>query len=254
MMNHLSPDDVTGYIHRTLDDAHREVIDNHLLSCQTCRVSVSEHNQHQRRIATDLSAALNSITPSNTMQFSSLTPNLQHQNVGINFWSRVASVTPATLAFSGLFLAIFGIWQALDAGALTTPRQRLSAFPALACFAMVMASVEQSDRSKWLQPRVILTWVVAFTLWLGSAIIGVLNLIVIRDLAIFAVLQMSGGAHEAGLIAIISVYIGVMLYIGFVIGGAEYHYRNVGQPGSWKLFSYTLLGQLLLLILPYIIM
>jgi hypothetical protein len=69
-----------------------------------------------------------------------------------------------------------------------------------------------------------------------------------------AVVAMDGPNATAGLIAIIAVLVGAMLYTGFVIGGAEYHYKNLGQPGSWKLFIFTLLGQLFILILPYLLM
>ena len=68
-----------------------------------------------------------------------------------------------------------------------------------------------------------------------------------------AVVALGGNTSEATPIAIIAVLIGAMLYIGVIIGGGEYHYRNIGQPGSWKLFSITLLGQLFLLIIPYLV-
>jgi hypothetical protein len=68
------------------------------------------------------------------------------------------------------------------------------------------------------------------------------------------VVALGGRAAEAGPVAILAVMGAVLLYIGVVIGGADYHYRNIGQPGSWKLFSITLLGQLFILILPYLML
>jgi hypothetical protein len=100
----------------------------------------------------------------------------------------------------------------------------------------------------------VIAWILALTLWLGSAFIGLLDLIVMRDLAIMAVIAVDGRNAAAGPIAIGAVLLGAMLYIGFVVGGAEYHFKNIGQPGSWKLFIVTLLGQLFILILPYLIM
>jgi hypothetical protein len=84
-------------------------------------------------------------------------------------------------------------------------------------------------------------------------LLGLLNLIVIRDLAILTVVALGGSSKDATPIAIIAVMIGVMFYIGIIIGGGEYHYRNLGQPSSWKLFSIVLLGQLFLLVLPYLL-
>ena len=134
------------------------------------------------------------------------------------------------------------------------PAQPLGAFPPSACFFLTLASVEQFDRSLSLRPRRAITWAVASILWLGSAFIGLLDLLVLRDLAIMAVIAMDGRNATAGPIAIIQLLLGAMLYIGFIIGGAEYHFKNIGLPGSWKLFSITLLGQLFILILPYLIM
>jgi hypothetical protein len=95
---------------------------------------------------------------------------------------------------------------------------------------------------------------VALILWLGSAFIGLLDLLVLRDLAIMAVIAVDGRNATAGPIAILAVLLGALLYVGFIIGGAEYHFRNLGQPGSWKLFIFTLLTQLFILILPYLIL
>lgn len=57
----------------------------------------------------------------------------------------------------------------------------------------------------------------------------------------------------AGPIAVIAIFPGAILYIGFLIGGVEYHFKNIGLPSLWKLFSTTLLGQFFILILPHLI-
>jgi predicted anti-sigma-YlaC factor YlaD len=250
---HLDPNDLTGYIYRTLDDAQREAIDAHLLDCPTCRGHLSEQALRQQQISNELNAALSAATPSARMDFSAIAPRLQNRRSERKIWSRLNVSAPATLALTGLLLAILGLWQALGAQAHLTSAQPLGAFPTLACFFLMLASVEQFDRAFSIQPRLIAIWIVAAVLWLGSAFIGLLNLIVIRDLAILAVVALDGGRAQAGPVAILAVMLGAMLYIGLVIGGAEYHYKNIGQPGSWKLFSLTLLGQLFLLILPYLV-
>ncbi len=252
-MKHLTPHDLTGYLYRTLDDAQREAIDAHLLDCPTCRASLSKHESRQRQVSKELSAALSAATPSPRMNFNAIAPRLQNLRGERKFWLRLHITAPATLALTGLLLALLGLWQAIGAQAHLAPAQPLGAFPTLACFFLMLASVEQFDRALSIQPRLILSGLVAGILWLGSAFIGLLNLIVIRDLAILAVVALDGGRAQAGPVAILAVMIGAMLYIGVVIGGAEYHYKNIGQPGSWKLFSLTLLGQLFLLILPYLV-
>jgi hypothetical protein len=103
------------------------------------------------------------------------------------------------------------------------------------------------------QARFFITVASALILWLGSILIGLLNLIVIRDLAIMAVAALGGSPSAAATIAIMAVVLGAVLLIGVIFGSGEYHYRNIGQPGSWKLFSATILGQLFILIIPYLI-
>jgi hypothetical protein len=187
------------------------------------------------------------------MNFAAIAPRLQNRHLRQNIWLDKVIVVPATLALTGLVFAVFGLWHAIGAQAFISHTQPLGAFPPLACFFLTLASVEQFDRSHSLWPRRAITWAVALILWLGSAFIGLLDLIVLRDLAIMAVIAVDGPNAAAGPIAIMTVLLGAMLYIGFVIGGAEYHYKNIGLPGSWKLFSITLLGQLFILILPYLI-
>jgi hypothetical protein len=162
-------------------------------------------------------------------------------------------VAPLTFALLGLLLTLFGMFQAINLRVGTPSAHSLGAFPTLACFFLVLASVQQFDRTLSVQPRMVITWLLAVILWLGSAFIGLLDLIVIRDLAILAVAAVDGSGAQAGPIAIMAVYLGTLLYIGLVIGGGEYHYKNIGQPSSWKLFTITLLGQLFILILPYLI-
>jgi putative zinc finger protein len=250
---HVSLDGLTGYIYRTLDDGQREVIDAHLVECPTCRASLAKQEIRQRQVSNELSALLKFAAPSPQMNFAAIAPRLQNQPLRQNIWLDRVIFVPTTLALSGFVLALFGLWRAIGDQAFTSPAQSLGATPTLACFFLTLASVEKLYHSFSIRPRGVITWALALTLWLGSAFIGLLDLIVLRDLAIMAVIAMDGLDASAGPIAIMTVLFGAMLYIGFVIGGAEYHYKNIGQPGSWKLFSITLLCQLFILILPYLI-
>lgn len=251
---HLTSDGLTGYIYRTLDDAHRESIDAHLLECPTCRASLAEQETRQRHVSSELKAALNLATPSSGMNFAAIAPRLQGRRIRQNIWLDRVVLVPTTLAFAGLVFALSGLWRAIGAQAFTSPAEPLGTLPPLACFFLTLASVEQLDHSFSIRPRRAIIGMVALILWLGSALIGLLDLIVLRDLAIMAVIAVDGRNATAGPIAIMAVLLGAMLYIGFVIGGAEYHFKNLGQPGSWKLFIFTLLGQLFILILPYLIL
>ncbi|HLF87349.1 MAG TPA: hypothetical protein VI451_00250 [Anaerolineales bacterium] len=252
--NHLDLDSLTGYIYYTLDDATREGIDVHLLNCPTCRGRLTEQELKQRKISEELNAVIRQATPSNRMSFAAISNRLQIRHPFRLFWGRLVLSTPLALAGVGLLLAVLGLWQFLEVRTLSTPSQQLGTFPTLACFLFMLASVEEFDKTFSIRSRFIITILVAGILWLGSVFIGLLNIIVIRDLAILATVAFGGKAVEAGPVAILAVMVAAMFYIGVVIGGAEYHYRNVGQPNSWKLFSITLLVQLFILILPYLIL
>ena len=250
--NHLTLDELTGYIYSTLDDAQREAMNAHLMDCPICRTNLADQEARQRHISNDLKAALNFASPSMQMNYAAIAPRLQNTRAGWNTWLDRTVFVPTALVLTGFIFAVLGLWHAISQQAFTTS-QPLGAFPTLSCFFLALASVEQSDRSLSLQPRRAITWGVALILWLGSAFIGLLDLLVLRDLAIMAVIAMDGRNATAGPVAIIAVILGAMLYIGFIIGGAEYHFKNIGLPASWKLFSITLLGQLFILILPYLI-
>jgi len=251
---HLNPEDLIGYLYHTLDDAQREIIDAHLVRCSICRASLTEQEMRQRQISNELDATLNVVTPPVQMNFASLNPGLQIQPHKSMLWPWLVSAAPVTFALVGLFFALLGLWQAIGVQALTKPVQMLGAFPTLAGFFFVLASIGQFEQTPVIKPRWIVTWTLALILWLGSAFIGLLDLIVLRDLAIMAVIAIGGSRAQAGFFGILAVFVGAMFYIGLVIGSGEYHYRNLGQPGSWKLFSIVLLAQLFILILPYLLL
>jgi len=252
--NHFDLDSLTGYLYRTLDDAARENMDGHLSNCPICRAHLAEQERRQRKISGELNAAIRNAAPSNRMSFAAISNRLQTRRPFWNIWHRVAVSTPVAFAVIGLFLSLLGVWQFISTRTLSTPSHPIGAFPTLACFFFMLTSVEELVKAFSIRSRFAVTALVAFILWLGSAFIGLLNILVIRDLAIMAVVAIDGKAAEAGSIAILAVLVAAMLYIGVVIGGAEYHFKNIGQPGSWKLFSMTLLGQLFILILPYLIL
>lgn len=252
-LKHLTPDELTGYIYSTLDDAQREVMDTHLVECPICRTGLAERELLQRQISNELGAVLKLASPSPQMNFAAIVPRLQNRHLSQNSWLDRGIVVPTTLALTGFVFALFGLWRAIGTQAFTSPVQPLGVFPPLACFFLVLASVEQFDSSHALLPRRAITWGIALILWLGSAFIGLLDLIALRDLAIMAVIAMGGQNATAEPIAMMAVLLGSILYIGFIIGGAEYHYKNIGQSRSWKFLSISLLIQLFILILPYLI-
>jgi hypothetical protein len=251
MKTHLDPNRLTGYLYQTLDDATRESINAHLATCPTCRAQLDEQKSLQRAIANELNGVLSQAYPSTRMTFATIAAHIKPRSPITLLWERFTTTTPLAFAATGLVLAIVGIIQHVIARPM--PVQEMGVYPTLACFFLMLVSVEQFDKALSTRPRFMLMAALAFILWLGSALIGVMNILVIQDLGIYATVLAGGGRAQATPIAMFSLIISVILYIAVVIGGGEYHYRHLGQPNSWKLFSVTLLVQLFILILPYLI-
>ena len=246
MNQHISGELLIGYVYRTLSDAEREILDGHLVNCSTCRAQLTYHETRQRQITYNLQADIEATSLPPEMSFRTIAPRLRRRPLP-QFWPRLVSVTPVATAVIGLVLALYGLWQAL--APLPTPTTP-SSLPMTACFCFVLAAVGQFDHEYKFPPRFILSAVLAFVLWSGTIVIGLQNIIIIRNLSIIGFTGIGNGALTSAL-TIFVVLIAAFVYIFVIIGGAEYHYRHIGEAGSWKLFSLTILAELFILLLPY---
>ncbi len=247
---HIPDELLIRYLYRTLTDAQRETIDAHLTECAECRVKFSQHQERFQQVDQEINLALNQVKPSPRMQFESIAPHLQTRKSRFNF-PALAESLPVGVSLAGLALALVGLWKILPAFSLTQPSEATSAFPALACFALMFVSMEQFDRAYNLRPRYIVSAFLAALLWLGTAVLGFLNLVSVRDIALILLTDAGSSPQEAGFLTILAVIGAAIGFIVLVIGGAEYHFRRIGHPSSWKVFIWTLAIQLLVLITPY---
>jgi len=96
----------------------------------------------------------------------------------------------------------------------------------------------------------------AFALWAVTSVLGFLEILTVREivLRIYAHFAATGGfygrdywgGHALGVGAALAMGI---VCVGIIIGGAEYHFKNFGQPKSWKLFGWTISAELSILAL-----
>jgi hypothetical protein len=248
--NHHIPDDILiAYLYHALTDAERETIDAHLLECSECRTRLDHHRESYQRIGREINLALDHAAPPRGMQFDGIAARLQHHSPRSTF-PRLADSLPLGAALAGLVLAFVGLWILLPAFSFTQPSQVTSAFPTLACFCLMFVSMDQFDRSYHLRPRYIFSVILATLLWLSTAVLGFLNLVAVRDIALIALIKLGSSPQEADFFTILAVMAAVIGFIVLVIGGAEYHFKNIGHPSSWKVFIWTLAIQLLILITP----
>ena len=250
--HHINDDNLIGYVYRTLSDAEREVIDAHLIDCQICRARLDEHEARHRQIDYEVRATINAAAPSRKMNFAAIAPRLQRSRIQI-FWPRIYAAVPVPIAIIGLIFSLYGLWQIFSSLSISTMPHQPGALPTLACFCLMFVSMDQFDRAYSIRPRFIITVLLTFILWLGTAIIGLLNILVIRDLVLMAGIAAGSSQAGAGAATILAMIVSAVIYIAAVIGGAEFHYKRIGQPSSWKLFTWTIVIQLFIMILPYLI-
>jgi len=101
-------------------------------------------------------------------------------------------------------------------------------------------------------------WVIlmAVFLWAFTAIVGIQEFVIVRGIVIriYASFWGDHGLSGAGSLmgdslSIFIIWILGIVWIGFVIGGTEFHYRNFGDPKSWMLFARTIAAEVSILVL-----
>lgn len=109
-------------------------------------------------------------------------------------------------------------------------------------------------------PNRVLVSGVTFILWLVTGALAFWEMVVIREMALRTYARFFPGdtssvaAYEGGVALGTWIMVPlVILAIAVLIGGAEYHYKHLGQPQSWKVFSWTLALELSILVLALFI-
>ncbi|MCD6291147.1 MAG: hypothetical protein J7M34_11640 [Anaerolineae bacterium] len=100
----------------------------------------------------------------------------------------------------------------------------------------------------------------ALALWLLTLLVGLWEIVIVRDMLfrVYARIVGTTSAHDAKYWGAVSLgnwavlFLGI-LWLGLAIGTGEYHYRRAGQRSSWRLFGWTIGGELLILLLALII-
>lgn len=94
---------------------------------------------------------------------------------------------------------------------------------------------------------------VTLLLWLLTAALGIWSIILIRDLILGNYVRFVPGGDGAPLLNTLLLPVLALLWIGITLGGAEYHLKHVGEPGSWTFLSRVLAVELAILLLPLFI-
>jgi hypothetical protein len=109
-----------------------------------------------------------------------------------------------------------------------------------------------------MQPRRIPAGVLALILWVATAAVGLLEIVVVREMLLRISARFWGHSGTRGYWSSVNlgnwaVFALALIYIVFVVGGGEYHYKRVGQRKSWKLFGWTIAVEVAILVLALFI-
>jgi len=262
MNAHLNEELLNSYSHYTLTDAQREAMDQHLASCPECRARLDTHQSHQQHIHYELDAELKAIHPPTTMAFRAIAPQLKPPSRLSKGWQRAGHYLPLAAALSGLTIAVVGLISSARPPTTLLKAQVSPLPPAVACLLMAVPVMTMiNDRKRhYVQPRYILSCILAFILWLGTAVVGLYTMVVIREfiIRIYAYVWSGAARHgqaywQALAIGNWAIYALSLVWIALVVGGGEYHYKHMGQRKSWKLFGWTIAVEACILILPLFI-
>ena len=111
------------------------------------------------------------------------------------------------------------------------------------------------------QPKKIVMFLMTAALWLATVGLGALAFIQLQGVMIFiGVLFLSrdpelGAVAARGWVTIIrniSTFIGGLVWLGVVVGGMEYHFSKVGERRSLRIFIWTIVIEVIIIVAGFI--
>ncbi len=133
MSNHLSDQELNGYIHRTLSDVQRETMGRHLQQCDRCRARLQQGEQWRRHVTNDLDMTLCYARPSADMRFNQIQGRINRKRkfAFFRFHSvrMMGTVGKFALAILGLAFAITMFSSASQGAPLVQANPAPAIFP-----------------------------------------------------------------------------------------------------------------------------
>jgi hypothetical protein len=237
-------------------------MDSHIVDCPECRGRLAELETLQRHIRHSLLADLRTARPSADMTFSAIAPRVRPRERFAGLWRQsdqlVRGAAVAT-ALAGLVFAVISLVRGVSQPVGEVAGMPVAPLPAVACLLFAIPVASNCRESRVVPSRLILSYVLAFILWLGTAVLGIYEIYLIREMLFCVYARFASGPSTAidywgglalGNSALIPLSI---VWIALVMGGGEYHFKRVGQRSSWKLFGWTIAVELFILVLPWLV-
>jgi hypothetical protein len=96
-----------------------------------------------------------------------------------------------------------------------------------------------------------------FILWLITTVLAFWEITIAQEMVVSIYARFNQATVDNYFAAIAfgnwAVFVMAIAFIAIVIGGAEYHRTHIGQPGSWRLFRWTLTFQAIYLLISFIV-
>lgn len=90
-------------------------------------------------------------------------------------------------------------------------------------------------------------------LWLLTAALGLQTMYTIKDIYFLSVILLHGSTVTADRVTPWLLFLLALIYLAFIVITTEYHSKRLGKPESWKLFGWTVLVELIPIII-YLLM
>ncbi|MBZ0298917.1 MAG: hypothetical protein K8J31_04205 [Anaerolineae bacterium] len=114
-----------------------------------------------------------------------------------------------------------------------------------------------SDDNPIPQTKKLALGAVTLVLWLATVALGFLAFVAFQDILTTGVAFLIARQPDIGVVAArgwittarnVSTILGGLGWLAIMVGGMEYHFRHVGQRGSWRMFAWTLGIELALIV------
>lgn len=260
MNQHLTENDLSSYTLNMLTDADREGLDRHLQSCPTCKSALAGQMQQQAELQARLQAEVTTLPPPQRMTFAAIAPVIRksrHSSGSHGYLELLHTYGPAFAAAAGVILAVAGLVRNVTWPVVGLQQNHSLTLPFAAGIMFSVPVLNHYGQNHLQRRPLVWTWLVIGALWLGTAVLGLYEIALLREMLLRAYVRFGPRSPEllqqAQALGSWGVFFMGALWVAVVIGGGEYHYRHAGQRASWRLLGWTVLGQLGLLALPLLI-
>lgn len=95
-----------------------------------------------------------------------------------------------------------------------------------------------------LKTNKVLTGAAAVALWLVTVALGIVDIYFLREIFFGIYARLGSDVAAMALWGNVTVVIGAIAAVGFILWSSEYHRKRIGKHESWDLFAWTLVVEL----------